>query len=105
MLTQKIVVFNIPEMFEAFLEPFCQLFSVRVWHHAQVLLVGAILSLATNSYRCNAGDGTLRGKAFYQAGEGDVREWRELSELSNYLPVDVWYLVNDSVLGWGGAIH
>ncbi len=37
-------MFTIPEMFEALLEPFCQLFSVRVWRHAQVLLVGAILS-------------------------------------------------------------
>ena len=46
MLTQKIVVFIIPEMFEAFLEPFSQLFSARVWHHAQVLLIGAILSPA-----------------------------------------------------------
>lgn len=37
-------MFTIPEIFEALLEPFCQLFSVRVWHHAQVLLFGAILS-------------------------------------------------------------
>ena len=39
-------MFTIPEIFETLFEPFCQLFSARVWHHAQVLLVGAILSPA-----------------------------------------------------------
>ncbi len=39
-------MYTIPEIFETLLEPFCQLFSARVWHHAQVLLVGAILSPA-----------------------------------------------------------
>ena len=37
-------MYTIPKIFEALLEPYCQLFSNRVWHHAQVLLVGAILS-------------------------------------------------------------
>lgn len=37
-------MYTIPETFETLLEPYCQLFSARVWHHAQVLLVGAILS-------------------------------------------------------------
>ncbi len=37
-------MYTIPEIFETLLEPYCQLFSARVWHHAQVLLVGAILS-------------------------------------------------------------
>ena len=36
-------MFTIPEIFEALLEPFRQLFSARVWHHAQVLLFGALL--------------------------------------------------------------
>jgi len=39
-------VYTIPEVFETLLEPYCQLFSTRVWHHAQVLLVGVILSPA-----------------------------------------------------------
>ena len=43
-LPQKILVYTIPKIFEKLLEPYCQLFSARVWHHAQVLLVGAILS-------------------------------------------------------------
>ncbi len=37
-------MYTIPEIFETIIEPYCQLFSDRVWHHAQVLLVGAILS-------------------------------------------------------------
>jgi len=39
-------VFTIPEIFKVLLEPFSRLFSARVWHHAQVLLVGALLSPA-----------------------------------------------------------
>lgn len=39
-------MFTIPNVFRALLEPFAQLFSVRVWQHAQVLLCGAILSPA-----------------------------------------------------------
>ena len=35
---------TIAKIFETLIEPYCQLFSNRVWHHAQVLLVGAILS-------------------------------------------------------------
>ena len=37
-------MYTIPKIFETLIEPYCQLFSARVWHHAQVLLVGAILS-------------------------------------------------------------
>ncbi len=37
-------MYTIPKIFETLIEPYCQLFSDRVWHHAQVLLVGAILS-------------------------------------------------------------
>jgi len=37
-------VYTIPKLFETLLESYGQLFSARIWHHAQVLLVGAILS-------------------------------------------------------------
>ena len=39
-------MYTIPKIFETLIEPYRQLFSNRVWHYAQVLLVGAILSPA-----------------------------------------------------------
>ena len=39
-------MYTIPKLFETLLESYGQLFSARIWHHAQVLLVGAILSPA-----------------------------------------------------------
>lgn len=37
-------MYTIPKIFETLIEPYCHLFSARIWHYAQVLLVGAILS-------------------------------------------------------------